>query len=103
MPDILPLPPQDDDIDENERSGPHFRYRTFSPYLPIAARPYEEDVIGPENRPISFNVYLQNEDHDRANFAVRAHIRGDGPPPGSEVYQINQIAQARMRTEELYL
>ena len=31
------------------------------------------------------------------------HTLGHNPPPGNEVYQINQMAQARMRTEELYL
>ena len=52
---------------------------------------------------MSFNLTVQNEDLIRANDAVRMHTLGQNPPHGSEVYQINQIAQARMRTEELYL
>ena len=32
IPDLLTLPPQDDDIDENERPRSHFRYRMFSYY-----------------------------------------------------------------------
>ena len=52
---------------------------------------------------MNFNLTAQNEDLVRADFAVSMHTLGHNPPPGNEVYQINQMAQARMRTEELYL
>ena len=52
---------------------------------------------------MSFNLTVQNEDLIRADYAVRMHTVGQNPPPGNEVYQINQMAQARMRIEELYL
>ena len=62
-----------------------------------------EEVVNPEGLPVNFNLTAQNEDLVRADFAVRMYILGQNPPPGNEVYQINQMAQARMCTEELYL
>ena len=55
-------------------------------------------MANPEGLPVSFNLTVQNEGLIRANDAVRMHTLGQNPPHGSEVYQINQIAQARMRT-----
>ena len=109
MPDLAPLPvellpPQRDDMDDNERPRPHFRYRPFSKYPPIASHVYvEEEVINPEVLPANFHITAKSEDLVRADFAVCMHTLGHNPPPGNEVYQINQMARARLRTEELYL
>ena len=62
-----------------------------------------EEVVNPEVLQVNLNLTAQNEDLVRADFAVSMHTLGHNLLPGNEVYQINQMAQARMRTEELYL
>ena len=83
MPDLAPLPPQHDDEEVIER--PHFRYRTFSSYPPIASHSHAEEVVNPEGLPVNFNLTAQNEDLVRADFAVSMHTMGHNPPPGNEV------------------
>ena len=69
MPDLAPLPPQPDDEEVNERPSPHFRYRTFSSYPPIASHSHAEEVVNPEVLPVNFILTAQNEDLVRADFA----------------------------------
>ena len=105
MPDLISLPPGPvlKYYDNDERPRAQYKYRELAEYQPIIpVRIPRRDVVRTELRPYIFRSHIELEDMYRATCTVRAHMVGN-PHRGCVQYQVNQVAAARMRTEELYL